>query len=330
MVDCMQRALLIYNPAAGRFPSWLLAERAARILKEHGWNVDIKQTLDGDHIATLANQAVQGEMEALFVVGGDGSLNRALPPLIGSQTALAHLPAGTANVWAQEVGLPILTWTRWLALEQSAHLLAHGRKCVVDVGLCNQNPFLLWAGVGLDAFVVHHIEPRTRREKNFAIMQYAAQALWNASRWEGMHLRVRTEQDDVEGHFLLGVVSNIHQYVGGLATLSPNAVLDDGIMDLWLFEGKSITDTIQRAWDLWSGGHVQSEHVRCIPFKRILLESDVDMYVQMDGEPSTAGKRTTIEVLPRALHVLLPSKTPQSLFREAQEFSTQRENKDGV
>ncbi|MFU8770857.1 MAG: diacylglycerol/lipid kinase family protein, partial [Anaerolineales bacterium] len=100
----MRRALLIFNPTAGRFPSWLLAERAARILKNHGWEVEIERTIDGDHITSLAKQAVQGNMEALFVVGGDGSLNRALPPLIGSQTALAHLPAGTANVWAQEIG----------------------------------------------------------------------------------------------------------------------------------------------------------------------------------------------------------------------------------
>jgi diacylglycerol kinase (ATP) len=326
----MHRALLIYNPAAGRFPSWLLAERAARILKNHGWEVEIEQTRDGEHITALAREAVERDMEAFFVVGGDGSLNRALPPLVGSQTALAHLPAGTANVWAQEVGLPVLTWTRWLALEQSAHILAHGSAHVVDVGICDESPFLLWAGVGLDAFVVHHIEPRTRREKNFAVMQYAAQALWNARKWEGMQLRVHTDNDRVEGHFLLAVVSNIHQYVGGLATLSPNAILDDGIMDLWLFEGKSITDTIQRAWDLWSGGHVQSEHVRCIPFSKIVLESDVDMFLQMDGEPSKGGKKTEIEVLPRALKVLLPSNTPQTLFAKAKESTTQTESVDGV
>ncbi|MBE0408205.1 MAG: diacylglycerol kinase family lipid kinase [Anaerolineales bacterium] len=312
----MRRALLIFNPTAGRFPSWLLAERAARILKNHGWEVEIERTIDGDHITSLAKQAVQGNMEALFVVGGDGSLNRALPPLIGSQTALAHLPAGTANVWAQEIGLPTLNWTRWLALEHSAHFLAHGRICDVDVGICNQNPFLLWAGVGLDAFVVHNIEPRSRREKNLAIVQYAAQALWNARKWEGMQLRVQAGSENVEGHFLLAVISNIHQYVGGLATLSPDALLDDGIMDLWLFEGKSISGTIQRAWDLWSGGHVQSEHVRRIPFSQIVLESDTDMFVQLDGEPAVVGKKTVIEVLPRALRVLLPTKTPQLLLIE--------------
>jgi len=314
MADLMRRALLIYNPGAGRFPSWLLAERAAGILRRYGWDVLIEKTLDGDHITSLANQAVDEGMEALFVVGGDGSLNRALPALVGSQTALAHLPAGTANVWAQEIGLPTLAWTRWFALEQSARSLANGRTCVVDVGMCNQNPFLLWAGVGLDAFVVHRIEPRSRRDKNFAIVQYAASVLWNARNWEGMSLRVRTNGAEIQGHFLLAVISNIHQYAGGLATLSPDALLDDGIMDLWLFEGKSIIDTVQRAWDLWSGGHVQSEHVRCIPFRQITLESEEDLFVQLDGEPFSGDKSTDIEVLPRSLRVLLPEKTPKMLI----------------
>jgi diacylglycerol kinase (ATP) len=310
----MRRALLIYNPVAGRFPSWLLAERAAGILKRHGWDVLVEKTLDGDHITSLASQAVEQEMEALFVVGGDGSLNRALQPLIGSQTALAHLPAGTANVWAQEIGLPTLAWTRWLALEQSARFLASGRIHDIDVGICNQHPFLLWAGVGLDAFVVHHIEPRTRWEKNYAVIQYAASALRSARKWEGLPLSVHTDGEDIQGHFLLVVISNIHRYAGGIAELSPNALLDDGIMDLWLFEGKSIADTIQRAWDLWSGGHVQSEHVRCIPFRQITLESEVDLFIQLDGEPLVGSRSTTIEVLPRTLKVLMPTRIPQILF----------------
>ncbi len=62
--------------------------------------------------------------EALFVVGGDGTINLAVRGLAGSETALGVLPGGTANVLAQELGLPGLTWTRWMALEESARRLA--------------------------------------------------------------------------------------------------------------------------------------------------------------------------------------------------------------
>lgn len=314
----MTRALLVYNPSAGRFPSWILTERAAQILEKHGWEMTLKKAESGEHITSLAEEAVAAEMDALLVVGGDGSVNRALSPLLGSHTALGVLPAGTANVWAQEIGLPALGWTRWLALEESARLLVEGRTWDVDVGVCNQTPFLLWAGVGLDAFVVRRIEPRTRPQKNLAVVQYAASALWNATGWEGMNLRVRSDGDEVRGHFLLAVISNIRLYAGGLAKISPNARLDDGAMDLWLFEGNSMADTVQRAWDLWAGKHAQSEYVHCIPIQKATLESESPLYVQVDGEPLEAQARVEIEIHTRALRILLPKNTPHTLFTDSE------------
>jgi diacylglycerol kinase (ATP) len=307
---------MIYNPGAGRFPSRLLAERAAHLLERSGWQIDIEGTLNGDHIRSLATQAVERNMTALFVVGGDGSINKALPPLLGSETALAVLPAGTANVWAQEVGLPCLGWTRWLALEESARLLADGQIRWVDAGLCNQHPFLLWAGIGLDGFVVHRIEPRTRRDKNLAVVQYATSALLSAASWEGISLRIITQEGEVSGHFLLAVASNIHLYAGGFAELSPHALLDDGVMDLWLFKGSSMTDTIQRAWDLWAGRHIQSDQVQCLPVRQASINSQVHIHVQLDGEPIPREENISIKVLPKSLKVLLPRHLPRQLFHE--------------
>ncbi len=76
----MRRSYLIYNPAAGRYPSRLLTERAADVLRARGWEVCIKVTASGDHVTELAQQAVDEQMDALFVVGGDGSINQSLTP----------------------------------------------------------------------------------------------------------------------------------------------------------------------------------------------------------------------------------------------------------
>jgi len=312
----MRHALLIYNPVAGRYPSWLLTERAARVLRKDGWEIEIKTTQDGDHITRLAEQAAAEHLDALFVAGGDGSVNRAVRGLLGSETALGVLPAGTANVWAQELGLPGLSWTRLMALEESAQRLASAQVCSVDVGICNKVPFLLWAGVGLDAFIVHRIEPRAQWEKHFAVVQYAASAVVNASLWHGMNLRVVSDGQEISGQFVLAVVSNIHLYAGGYAELSPDALLDDGMMDLWLFEGKSLEDTLQQAWDLWAGRHTRSSRVHRIPFRTISLQSDSRMYVQVDGEPEEADGKVFLQVLPRSLRILVPEKAPRALFGE--------------
>lgn len=306
---------MVYNPVAGRYPSRMLTERAASVLEQHGWEVEIETTTGGDHIFSLASQAAQDKKDSLIVVGGDGSLNKALPGLVGTETALGVLPAGTANVWAREIGLPGLSWTRLNALEESAHRLARGHIQRVDVGLSNEKHFLLWSGIGIDAFIVHRIEPRKQWEKNFTLVRYAANAVWSARQWQGVKLRIETDDLKVEGKFMLAEVSNIRLYAGGFATLSPQARLDDGLMELWLFDGENLEELLQQAWSLWSGKHVNSKRVKFMQFKKVILESDAPIHLQMDGEPEFGGMQVSIKVLPGALKVLIPDQAPKSLFQ---------------
>jgi diacylglycerol kinase (ATP) len=310
----MPSAYMIYNPIAGRYPSWLLTERAANSLRKEGWDIRLEQTRSAGHLADLARQAVTEAVDALIIVGGDGSINHALPALLNTNTALGVLPAGTANVWAQELGLPGLTWTRMMALEESARLLAHPQYRQVDIGLCNQRPFLLWSGIGLDAFIVHRIEPRQRWEKYLAVMHYAASAIWNASLWHGIDLEIKVDGEIIEDRCLLAVVNNVHLYAGGYAHLSPNALLDDGLMDLWLFKGDTPGDTVQRVLELLSGNHKKSDQVDLVPFRSLMLKSKSTLYVQVDGEPVEVVEPVQIRVWPQALKVLVPEHTPHRLF----------------
>jgi YegS/Rv2252/BmrU family lipid kinase len=312
----MPKAYLVFNPAAGRFPSRMLTERAAEVLRNQGWEIYLRQTYGGSHITELATRAVDQEMDAFFIAGGDGSINYAVAGLIESQTPLGVLPAGTANVWSRELGLPGLTWTRIMALEESARQLANANVFSVDVGMCNDNPFLLWAGVGLDAFIVHRIEPRSRWEKHFAVAHYASIAMQQASFWGGIQLNVSVDDHEISGHFILGVVSNIHLYAGGFAEISPYACLDDGKMDLWLFAGETLVETLKHAWDLWSGRHMKSDQVQCIPFRKLRLSSDSILHIQVDGEPVDNDDDVKIEVQPKALKVLVPKNAPRALFTE--------------
>jgi diacylglycerol kinase (ATP) len=311
----MQAADMIYNPNAGRFPSIILAERAADVLRANGWTIRLIRTQDAEHVTQLAFRAAEEGKKALFVVGGDGTINLAVRGLAGSSTALGVLPGGTANVLAQELGLPGLTWTRWMALEESARMLAGATAREVDIGQCAGIPFLMWAGVGLDAFAIHHIEPRPKGEKLFANVAYAASTAWHAGLWHGINLKVIADDLQISGHYLLALISNIHLYAGGLAQISPFAVLDDGAMDLWLFEGDTLGDTIQMAWDLYAGRHVDSDRVRYTPFKQLQLESDSTLYVQVDAEPLPCDSHSIeINVISHGLRLLVPRVTPRELF----------------
>lgn len=311
----MRIADMIYNPGAGRFPSGILAERAANVLRSSGWSIRLTRTESSEHVTHLARRAAEEGKEAIFVVGGDGTINMAVRGLVGSTTALGVLPGGTANVLAQELGLPGIRWTRLMALEESARRLTDATVREVDIGVCGNTPFLMWAGVGLDAFAIHHIEPRPRSEKFFANMTYVASTVWHASYWRGNNLSVTADHLHITGHFLLGVMSNIHLYAGGLANISPSALMDDGKLDLWLFEGDTLGDTIQLAWNLFAAKHVDTTKVRQISFQHLKLESDTPLYVQVDAEPIPCIDHCIeIRAVSKGLRLLVPKETPWELF----------------
>ena len=313
------RGILIYNPMAGPFPSFPLVQKVANILAAEGWEIEITKTQGGDHITELAGRAAASGMDVVFMAGGDGSLHSAASGLMGTMTALAVLPAGTGNVWAQELDLPALSLTNWTALEDSVKKLLHGSIKSMDLGVCQGIPFLLWAGVGFDAFVVHNLEPRTKLQKHFAFPHSLANAAWLARTWPGMDLQIWTDGELVTDTYLVAVVTNVHLYAGGLAEISPSARIDDGIFDLWLFSGDSLMETFQHMYDLASGKHFSSKKIKSIQCKEILIKSETDLFIQMDGEPISPSKNVNISIQPHALRVLVPDKLSRPLFSADEE-----------
>jgi YegS/Rv2252/BmrU family lipid kinase len=302
----MRKGLLLYNPAAGRFSVRPFVRGILRPLRLAGWHVEIAEIMSGSHATHVARQAAEEKYDAVFAIGGDGTVGQVASGLIHTETALAVLPAGTMNVWALELGQQAFDWLHYGALQRNARLLANASVHRVDVGLCNDQPFLLWAGIGLDAMTIHQLEPRPRFAKYVSVPQYVAATFWTAASWRGMDLRVWADDQRVDGHFLLAVATNIRRYVGGLAVLSPNAYIDDGEMDLWLISGSSMADAFRAYFDLLAGLHLTSDQARRLPFHSARIESDTAFSVHMDGEPMLGGKKVAIVIQKQALKVIIP------------------------
>lgn len=302
----MRRGLLLYNPAAGRIPVRPFVRGLVRPLKNAGWQVDVVETLSGRHATRVAAQAASEDYDAVFAIGGDGTVGQVAGGLLNTETALGVLPAGTMNVWAMELGQRNFDWLHSRALRQNSQLLANAPVYRVDVGICNEQPFLLWAGFGLDAITIRQLEPRSRFAKYVSVPEYFAATVWTAAVWHGMDLRVWTNNQRVEGHYLLAVATNIRRYVGGMAVLSPNAFLDDGEMDLWLMSGDNMADAFRHFFDLLAGRHLSSEQARRLPFHTARVESDTAFSLQMDGEPMLGSKTAQLNIQKQALKVILP------------------------
>ena len=306
IIPRMRSAIIVYNPAAGRFSVKPFLKSATRELESAGWTVDAVETQSGEHTVELAKQAASEKKDAVFAVGGDGTIGNVVHGLVGSNTALGVLPAGTANVWSIELGLQPFSWTSPGVLQKNAAILASAPCYAVDVGVCNQVSFMMWAGIGLDAITIQSLEPRIRLEKFFAMPEYTAKAIWHAAQWSGIRLRLWADEQEVEGHFLLAVATNIRHYMGGLSNLSPDAYLDDGLLDLWLFSGSNIGDALRHAYDLWRGNHVRSDAARRITFHSLRVEAGSPFSIQSDGEPRGSAQNAEIKIRARALKMLMP------------------------
>jgi len=310
-------AWLIHNPAAGRFPAGPFLGRAAGVLEKAGWALEILEAEPSQDLSRLALEAVAAGCEAVFVAGGDGSVGRVAGALAGSSTMLGVLPSGTANVWAQEMGLPRLSWTNWFALEESAARLAAGEMRLVDVGECNGHSFLMWAGLGLDAHIVNSIEPRERWEKTLATAHYAILAIWNSRSWQGIDLRVHALGRTWEDRYLVAVGSNIRGYAGGLLELSPEAKVDDGLLDFWLIRGRSLSDAVVRVAQILRGTHVDAPGVVHFQASEASFESDGELLMHMDGEPCALASPARLSIRKQVLRVLVPKEALPRMFSPA-------------
>jgi YegS/Rv2252/BmrU family lipid kinase len=306
----MRSAVIIYNPAAGRFSVTSYIPSIVKELVAKGWQVDAVPTQSGAHTVEVARQAAAEKREAVFTVGGDGTIGNVVNGLVDSETALGVLPAGTANVWSMELGLSPFAWHRPWILQKNAALLADAPSHEIDVGICNGFSFMMWAGIGLDALTIRSIEPRIRLEKFFAMPEFAAKTIWQAAQWSGIRLRLWADDHEVEGHYILAVATNIRHYLGGLSKLSPDAYLDDGLLDMWLFSGSHLGDALRHAYDMWRGNHFNSDMARRITFKKLRIEADSPYWIQTDGELRACAQQTDIQVRSRALRMLMP---PQAM-----------------
>jgi diacylglycerol kinase (ATP) len=159
-----------------------------------------------------------------------------------------------------------------------------------------------------------------RVDKFFTIPIYAAQAVLNAATWKGQEMQLWADGQEISGRYLMAMVSNIRKYLGGMVTISPDAYLDDGQMDLWLFPGSNMGDTVRHALDVATQQHVSSKNIQRISFRQLRVESSSPLFLQMDGDPAPTTNRLEVEVQPRSLRLMIPDR---SLFmlKQAQKTS---------
>jgi diacylglycerol kinase family enzyme len=145
------RFLIIANPVSGAGRGERLTTALAASLEARRCEADVRFTTPDRNGRALAGEVRPGEQDAVVVVGGDGSVNDVINGLPDEPIPVAVLPAGTANVWAREAGLPRDT-------ERLADVLQAGHVVRSALWRANGEAFFLFVGAGLDARIVQEVE----------------------------------------------------------------------------------------------------------------------------------------------------------------------------
>jgi YegS/Rv2252/BmrU family lipid kinase len=221
------RACLISNPRSGR--GGVDLSDAVTVLQAHGWETTIRAKEYGGHAVELAREAAEAGYDLVVGCGGDGTLRQIVDGLVGTDVAIGCLPGGTVNLWARELGISS-------RLTVAARQLIGAERRRIDVGEVRVNGrhrrhFFLMAGLGIDGAVMARThKPLKNRIGPLAVGLAAIQAVpamrpalieadLGGVRWRGPVAQI--------------VVGNTRLY-GGFGTMTPDAFVDDGLLDVCL------------------------------------------------------------------------------------------------
>lgn len=290
----MRRALLIYNPAAGKGRPARSVPRLLAALSRSGFQTEPAATRGPGDAARLAREAVEAGLDAVFAFGGDGTVRETAVGLMGSRVPLGILPGGTVNVLVRALGLPS-------SPEVAAVRAGALRPRPFDVGLCGETPFLMMASSGLDAEVMGTLEPRLKARWGQLGVAVSALARW----WSYAYpdLRLTADGEPLEG--TLAVASNIPLY-GGSWRMAPGARWDDGLLDLVLFRGRGRAALVSFGASLALGRHLGRRDVEHRRVREVVLEGPAGARVQVDGDPCPGPLPLRMRISPQPLRVLAP------------------------
>jgi YegS/Rv2252/BmrU family lipid kinase len=256
-------------------------------------------------MSACVKEAIEKGVEVIFVWGGDGSVQRCIDAAVGSTVALAILPAGTANLLANNLGVPI-------DLEGAVDVGLHGSNHTIDVGRMNGEHFAVMAGIGVDALMIRDADSGLK--DRFGRAAY----IWTGAR----HIRsnlVRTHIT-IDGHTWFDdnascvLVANVGSIGGGI-TAFDHASPDDGRLDVAVMTAHGAWQWLRTLTRASIGSAEKSPLVTMTQATKITVHTRTRRPYQLDGGARPKTNKLRVQVVPHAVTIRVPSPASRSTGR---------------
>ncbi len=241
-------------------------------------------------------EAIEGGAELIFVWGGDGIVQRCIDAVGDAPVVLAILPAGTGNLLARNLEIPI-------DVAQAVDVGLHGAHRTIDVGRVNGERFAVMAGTGLDALMIRDAG-RSMKDR----FGRAAYVWTGAKNLKMPPFRARIEVDGTpwfDGKAGCILVGNVGKVLGGIEAFD-DVDPEDGLLELGVVTAKGITQWTRTLVRTAVGSADRSKFVQTTKAKKIKIKLDRKMPYELDGGDEKPVDRLKIRVEPAAVTICVP------------------------
>lgn len=282
------RTLFILNPKAGIPPVNVIVAQELQLRK----NITcIKSTCVSD-TEKIIDRNIHN-YDVFVAAGGDGTVHSVASRLIGTGKVLGVLPVGSGNGFAREFRFKP-------GIRSLLNDIENGEYISIDAIDVNGNLCLNVAGIGLDSFVAHSFNKLKLR----GFLPYAVLTLKTFLQLRPIPVEIVIKGETLmsENIFVL-TIANTRQF-GNNAFIAPQALPDDGMMDLVIVRPFPKIIAIVFIYKLFTGNIKESKYVRHIRTSgEVIIKTDESRF-HIDGEPFRISGEAAVTIKHQALKVL--------------------------
>jgi diacylglycerol kinase (ATP) len=290
---------LIINPTAGKGKGFSAGHQVSDLLAQLNIAViDLSGSSEQSARSAAARAIRQAAIDALIVVGGDGVVHLGANLCAESEVPLGIIACGTGNDIAASLGLPIGNTVE--AVNRAIAALQNPRR--IDAGKAHSSIGQFWfigtVSAGFDALV-----NRRANQMSWPTGQrrYELAMLLELAAFKPIHYELVIDGKPRSVEAMLCAVANSPSFGGGMK-ITPEASVDDGLLDLFIVHKISRPELIRIFPKVYTGAHVSHPAVEIVRARSIKIYAG-QMPVYSDGE-AAGHSPVSITVVPGAIRVL--------------------------
>lgn len=289
----MDKVRFIYNPFSGENAILKELDVIVDMYQQKGLQIVPYRIQKGKPLAD-ALDIIDDSYNHILVAGGDGTVDNVVNAMMerNINLPLAILPVGTANDFAKFIKLP-------KRVSEAVEKILSSEPMLVDVGKINQKYFINVASTGLFTDISQKTD--TNLKNTIGKLAYYLKGLEELPNFRKLKVKLTSEEMNYEGEMYLMLVFN-GQTAGNLR-LATRADICDGYLDVIVIKAVQLYEVLPLFFKILKNEHLDSNKVLYFKTKKITIESEEDIVVDIDGEPGP-GFPLTVECVQGGIKLL--------------------------